>query len=399
MRVLHVLAQLPSKTGSGVYFTNVIKGLDDCQNACIYGCYPGFKGTELPTKHQYPVTFPNATCDFPLPGMSDVMPYESTVYGEMTPKMIANWQAVFRATIRRAISEFKPDVILCHHLWFLTSMVCQIAQVPVYAFCHGTDIRQAKQHPALKDHYVTNLDRLQHVFALSHLEKQRIQATYGLPAEKVTVVGGGYDPAIFNPRDRVAHQGVNVVYAGKISAAKGVYALATAFDRLRTSFPYAELTLIGNADEVAKRRLAPFLQNPNIHLHNVADQRHLADFYRHSDVFVLPSYYEGLGLVVIEALACDLRVVTTTIPALKEQLGPVVKESGVISYVDLPRIVNQDEPVAEDLPAYYDRLQAALVKQITAIKGQADFPNQVRTAIQRSSWPQLINRIRKVLEK
>lgn len=104
-------------------------------------------------------------------------------------------------------------------------------------------------------------------------------------------------------------------------------------------------------------------------------------------------------MVVIEALACDLRVVTTTIPALKEQLGPVVKESGVISYVDLPRIVNQDEPVAEDLPAYYDRLQAALVKQITAIKGQADFPNQVRTAIQRSSWPRLINRIRQVLEK
>ena len=39
MKVLHVLAQLPIKTGSGVYFTNVIEGLkeyEDIEQACIY---------------------------------------------------------------------------------------------------------------------------------------------------------------------------------------------------------------------------------------------------------------------------------------------------------------------------------------------------------------------------
>lgn len=398
MKVLHVLAQLPSKTGSGVYFSNVIKGLKESENACIYGCFPEFDNSTVPGQHQYLVVFPNADCDFPLPGMSDVMPYRSTVYGEMTPTMIANWRRAFTATIKQALAEFQPDVILCHHLWFLTSLVCQLATVPVYAFCHGTDLRQANQHPALKDRYVTNLDRLQQIFALSHLEKQRIQAVYGLPADKITVIGGGYDPAIFNPQGREAHTNIEVVYAGKIAAAKGVFALMPVFDRLSKKYPQARLTLVGNVGPVAKQRLAPYLQNPQIHLRPAVPQRQLADLYRHSDIFVLPSYYEGLALSAIEALACDLRVVITTIPALQEQLGPLVNNSGLISYVDLPRIVNQDEPVKADLPAFYDRLQAALEKQLTAVKEGQPFPTAVRTAIQSNSWPRLIQRIQQIIE-
>jgi len=44
MRVLHVLAQLPAKTGSGVYFTNVIEGLESFnhEQAAVYGTTPEY---------------------------------------------------------------------------------------------------------------------------------------------------------------------------------------------------------------------------------------------------------------------------------------------------------------------------------------------------------------------
>ena len=49
MRILHIQAQLPSKTGSGVYFTNIIKGLEDrAEQACLYGCYSDFEWDLLP---------------------------------------------------------------------------------------------------------------------------------------------------------------------------------------------------------------------------------------------------------------------------------------------------------------------------------------------------------------
>ena len=44
MKILHVLAQLPIKTGSGVYFTNVIEGLKkfDVEQAAVYATTPEY---------------------------------------------------------------------------------------------------------------------------------------------------------------------------------------------------------------------------------------------------------------------------------------------------------------------------------------------------------------------
>jgi len=398
MRILHVQAQLPSKTGSGVYFSNVIKGLDNHQQACIYGRFGDFKYDVLPENKQFPVSFPNEICDFPLPGMSDVMPYKSTVYGEMTPEMIAEWQDVFRKKIHQAIDAFKPDVILTHHLWFLTSLVCQETKnIPIYAFCHGTDIRQANQHPDLLKKYVTNMNRLTHVFALSHPETTQIEDIYHIPAEKITTIGGGFDSDIFYPAPKPKKDTVDLVFAGKMSDAKGVFALTKVFDRISSEYPKAVLNLIGNADEYAQEKLKPYQKNPQIKFYGFQEQKKLADVFRKSDVFVLPSYYEGIGLISIEALACDLRVVTTTIPALQAQLGDTVNKSGYISYVDLPRLVNQDEPVKEDLPAFYDRLEAALREQIAGALEKPQFTESVKESVLTNSWPHLIKRIEEII--
>ena len=58
MRILHIQAQLPGKTGSGVYFTNLIKGLENhAQQTCLYGCYPDFEWDILPKDKQVPSHF------------------------------------------------------------------------------------------------------------------------------------------------------------------------------------------------------------------------------------------------------------------------------------------------------------------------------------------------------
>lgn len=400
MKILHIQAQLPAKTGSGVYFSNVIKGFSHQNNACIYGCFEGFQYDLLPKNKQYPVVFPNADCPFPLPGMSDIMPYDSTIYGTMTPEMIADWQRVFSRTVQQAIAEFQPDVIFCHHLWFLTALVCAQtpAQIPIYAFCHGTDLRQARQHPDLCAQYVTHLDRLTGVFALSHPQIEALQSVFEIPKAKITVVGGGFDPDIFYPGPAKQKATIDLIYAGKISAAKGVFALAKVFDHLSQHYPQAVLHLVGHANEAAKQVLQPYLDNPNLKLYNVPNQKALADLFRQCDLFVLPSYYEGLGLVSIEALACRLRVVVTEIPALKEQLGPRVNDSGVITYVALPQLKNQDTPVAEDLPLFYDRLEGALQTQIEAILHHVAVSKDVDAAILNNSWPKLIHKIEAVLK-
>ncbi|MCP3933472.1 MAG: glycosyltransferase family 4 protein, partial [Bacteroidetes bacterium] len=53
-------------------------------------------------------------------------------------------------------------------------------------------------------------------------------------------------------------------------------------------------------------------------LNNVDDNRELAKIYQHAKLFVYPSFYEGFGLPVIEAMACKTPVITTDVSSLPE---------------------------------------------------------------------------------
>lgn len=403
MRILHIQAQLPAKTGSGVYFSNVIKGLQEHENACVYG---GFEGVslDLPIEYdlQFPLMFPNDECGFPLPGMSDVMPYKSTVYGEMTPVMIKQWQDVFLKKITEAVEKVQPDILFCHHLWFLTSLVKEhFPELPIFAFCHGTDLRQARQHPYLKAKYVNDLQNVTHVFALSQDQVPEIAETFHYPREKISVLGGGYDPNYFYCEEKKARGNrIELVYAGKLSAAKGVFELLEVFDQLVKSKPHVKLSLVGNANEEALAIIRMHQKhNLNLRLFNVKDQPSLARLFRQTDLFILPSYYEGLGLTAIEALASGMRVVTTEIEPLKEQLGEKVNRSGVIEYVPLPRLYNQDEPFPEDLPEFKTALLAALCQQIERLEQGEVIAPAIQKEIKRNAWPALIERLLSEIKK
>ena len=73
MKILNVLAQLPMKTGSGVYFTNLIEELNEQghENILFYGVQDPYK-VDIKGKH-YPVEFKSDKIPFPIAGMSDIL--------------------------------------------------------------------------------------------------------------------------------------------------------------------------------------------------------------------------------------------------------------------------------------------------------------------------------------
>ena len=179
MKILHCLAQLPMKTGSGVYFSTLVEGMikKGHENAVLYGTQLPFAektfNESLPDKLQgsvkeYSIKFLsdyvqgektvfNADIPFPIAGMSDIMPYTSTVYSEMNDEMYQKWISVFEKTLLRAKEEFNPDIIISHHLFILTSLVKKIfSGKKIIGISHGTDIRQIKKNPWIKTPYIQN---------------------------------------------------------------------------------------------------------------------------------------------------------------------------------------------------------------------------------------------------
>jgi starch synthase len=126
--------------------------------------------------------------------------------------------------------------------------------------------------------------------------------------EKIRVVGYGAPPPV-KPRDRHSGDDVNrplkVLFAGALSRQKGIGYLLDAVDSMGKQI---NLTLIGRRLGVDPR--VDEACNKHRWFQTVPHQQVLEKMTE-SDVLVLPSFSEGFGLVVTEALACGLPVIVT----------------------------------------------------------------------------------------
>lgn len=406
MKILHCLAQLPMKTGSGVYFSTLVLGLAQRGHTCavLYGTQKPFSKNSFTWNEEklnspvaeYPIEFLNGSLNFPIAGMSDVMPYTSTVYSQMTEEMFAAWIKQFELALLKAKEEFNPDIIISHHLFILTSLVKKIfPNKKIIGISHGTDIRQIKKNPWIKQKYIHRIEDLDLYFAVSSKDVAEIHTIFSVPKSKIKFVGGGFNPVLFNDKKVHRFDGTfKLVYAGKISNAKGVFELVKTLPILLQKYPNTELTLIGNASPEQKEELYKNASySRQLKIIDAADQKTMSEIVKTMDIFILPSYYEALGLVAIEALACGLFVTATEIEGLINLLGEKVNNSGLIEYVKLPRMYDVDKTYEEDKPAFVKHIAEKLACQMDKIELKPYIFNSVKNEIAVHSWDSIIVKI------
>ncbi len=400
MKILHTLAQLPAETGSGVYYSNLVEGFKkyNYEQKAIFGYQDEYIWDILDRKDQYLVAFKSEELPFPIVGMSNVMPYENTLYSSMTEEMLEVYREVFRRKLEEIKKDFIPDIIFAHHLWILTSLVKEVfPYTKIIGVCHNTDLRQAKMNPHLKDKYVDRIHELDYVFSASEDQKDEIVKEYDIDRNKIIAVGGGYDHNIFYPPEKKKYADkIRLVFCGKIDPSKGIYELIEVYKSLEMED--ITLDIIGNPNEENKKKIEEYIKDDsNIRLYNVENQIALGDELRKKDIYLMPSYYEGLGLMAIESLACGLYVVTTEIPALMTFLGEEIKESGIIKYVPLPQIYDVDKPIKEDLPEFKENLKKAILIQIEKVREREEFPKEMQDKIRSFSWERLVHNMNNIL--
>ena len=177
MRILSITAQKPNSTGSGVFLSELVKELhaQGHEQAVIAGVYKEDKIDFPADTKVYPVFFKTELLPFAIAGMSDEMPYESTRYCDMTEKMTEQFSNTFLNVLEKAVREFQPDLILSHHLYLLTALVReQVADIPVYGFCHNTDLRQLQKNELRQDYIKEQIGKLDRIFALQEEQKNMI---------------------------------------------------------------------------------------------------------------------------------------------------------------------------------------------------------------------------------
>jgi glycosyltransferase involved in cell wall biosynthesis len=95
-------------------------------------------------------------------------------------------------------------------------------------------------------------------------------------------------------------------------------------------------------------------------------QAALADVLRSSDIFILPSYFEGLPLVLIEAMASGAVPVSTDLPGVREWIDSNVASPNV-RYVPVPEMAGIDEPTQKGRADFTDDLVSSIGRAIADI--------------------------------
>ena len=370
MRVLHALSQRPSLTGSGITLEAMVRHAADAghDQRVVVGvpfdeptpAVGGLDGNQI-----YPLAFGRPPLDFAVPGMSDVMPYQSTRFAELTKDQVEVYRRAWAYHLRPILLDFRPDVICSHHLWLMSAELRDIApDTPILTQCHATGIRQMELCPHLADQVREGCSRIDAFAVLHRGHADELEQCLGISRNRIHQVGAGYRDDLFFAPPSVPEPAL--LYVGKYSAAKGVPWLLDAFQRVSDRRPGLKLHVAGggSGDEADALRARMDRMAPAVVQHGQLAQSDLAEISRSSTVCVLPSFYEGLPLVLVEAFASGCRLVSTELPGIVEELAPRLGD--VLTMVELPPLETVDQPHPDDLPGFVDHIEAALVSALDA---------------------------------
>lgn len=410
-KILHIISQYPGKTGSGVYLNSLIEEGDKrghIQGLIYASNGEGYKNPYIEEKNHYSVRFNSEELPFPIVGMSDQMPYKSTKYKDLKKEGFLLWKNQFKKTIRKALEDFDPDIVFTHHLWGVSSLVNEVSKdmaskALLVGFCHGTDIRQYKNLANWRNFVIEGCSQLDYIFALSEIQKDQINHLYNVDKEKIVVIGGGYNNKYFYPNDlyidSLPYRPVKLIYAGKISSEKGILPAIDAVEKLSTVYN-VDFNLAGTGDGLEYDYIKSYAKESkaNVKFLGNLTQEQLGKKFRESDIFIMPSYYEGLSLVTLEAMACGLLVVSSDLSGLKSFLGDDINFSGIIEYVNMPRFFQNTLPRQEDLPKYVEELEEKLIIQVKRLENKKSIINQVKGKISSFSWEAIYRKIEENLQ-
>jgi len=166
------------------------------------------------------------------------------------------------------------------------------------------------------------LGRADRVIALTPRLAGALQAS-GVPAARVRVVPSGVVPELFASEAPDPFPGVpgpRVLFVGRLHRQKGVGVLLEAAARMRCP---AQLLLVGDGPErMQLRRAARRLGlDGRVHMTGFVPHRAVPAAMRHADVLVLPSLYEELGSVLLEAMQAGIPVVASRTGGIPDAVG------------------------------------------------------------------------------
>jgi glycosyltransferase involved in cell wall biosynthesis len=238
----------------------------------------------------------------------------------------------------RRLRADRPDVLHVQYTGPILSKAPLVVSVHDVSYLEHPNYFTAFRSRQLRLTVKRTVERAARVLTPSQFSKQAILRHYRLREEKVVVVPNGVSPrfrpldrerARANVRERFGIPGPFILTVGDLQPRKNHLGLLRAFEELlrtRPSLPH-RLVFVGKdtwASPELHRAAARSLVADRVHFTGFVEDEDLLQFYGACDLFAFPSFYEGFGLPILEAMACGRAVIcsdTTAMPEVADSAG------------------------------------------------------------------------------
>ena len=141
--------------------------------------------------------------------------------------------------------------------------------------------------------------------------------SHGVDPGKLRVVPFGVDSSHFTPGEK-EDSTYRVLFVGGLRYRKGLPDLLAAYQEIES--PGTELVIVGGVPEPGMEQILSRVP-PSVRIVGSVHPNELPAYYRNASVLVLPSHAEGLGMVVLEAMACGTPVVVTDMVGARDLIS------------------------------------------------------------------------------
>jgi teichuronic acid biosynthesis glycosyltransferase TuaC len=231
------------------------------------------------------------------------------------------------------ITEFRPHILYAYTATpdgYSGLMLKDKYNIPFVCSFRGSDINVYPNYDRLT-FYLTRkvISGADQITTVSNTLKV-VAETMEKPKKEIQVVYNGCDLEIFayNEEGRLQIRkqlGISlkekvVIFVGHLLEDKGIFELMSAFIKLSVKYSDLHLILVGDGPEydTLNEMIYSNHLNKNVHLVKSKPYVEIPKWLSAADIFVLPTYSEGLPNVVPEAMACGLPVVATRVGGIPE---------------------------------------------------------------------------------
>lgn len=241
----------------------------------------------------------------------------------------------------RLARQWEPDIIHAHWLLpngLIGAAISRITGVPLVASLPGSDLLVARLNAATRGLARYALGRSHLVTANSH-ELRDVALSLGAAEDRFDLIVYGVDPDEVKA-DPLAGEAKRrelglspndfaVLAVGRMVPKKGFRYLIQALPQLLTRVPTARLVMVGDGDERANlERMASAMGiRRSVEFVGTVPRDEIVAYYSAADALAMPSVTEpedGLNVCVLDAMACGLPIVASTVAG-----NPLVVEDGV----------------------------------------------------------------------